>query len=157
MSNDTDVFEVKLSGPIMVATKEDGLIECDTILLKAPSSKNRREASKIKRLCSKAVMAYGGNSQTESTEKKESRDVEITGVEVVNMLAGSAIDDDDLLERLYELFIILLVNGCGEVAGQRMTGGLVDKISYEDLEKVFGEYVKYFLLKSLLTSKSGEE
>lgn len=148
----TKEYEVELSTPISVAI-EGQAVEAKMVLLRSPSAKNRNAASKIKRLCTQAITSLAKESDGEN--KKDATDEETTSSDVINALAASTGTSDDMFEQLFTLFHRLLTNGCGEVEGYKFTGAMFDELDYEDLENLFGEYVKNFLLSSLLMKKDG--
>lgn len=157
MSNGTVEFEVELFNPITISSG-GATIDALKVLLRAPASRNRREASRIKRICNQAVMSYQSSGGEKEPGKSEgSKDEEITANEIINMLAGASHGDENMLEVLYDLFGALLVAGCGLIEGEKFTKDLYGDLSYEDVENLFGEYVKHFLLASLFKTKSGKK
>lgn len=144
-------FEVVISDPIKIHHK--GIeVEVDTILLKAPSAKNRKEAFNMKQLFSRAIMSQQKNNseliqaQQEQTPNNDAQD-ELKGKDIMMMLMSSDID----FNLFNDQFQKLLANGCGKANGEDINTTIYEKLSLEDAELILMEYLEHFLVKSLLS------
>jgi hypothetical protein len=148
-------IEVKLDAPISVAVKGQSK-ECDIVLMTAPSSKNRRDAGRLKRICSKTMMSLA--SQNKAGEKAEEQESEgLKWDDVIAMLSTASDAPDDLFDGIYDSFLGLLSNGCGSVEGVAINETIFDKFSLDDVEHLLGEYVVNFLLGFLDQKKNGKK
>lgn len=157
-------LDFELPEPIEIANTKTGLMEKTSVVnLRAPSRKNAIEASRIKNLCTSAMMkASGGLSEDEKAririeqEKKSSQGIEeetLDGNGILTMLyaAGETIDFDNL----FKMFERLLCNGCGYILDQPITSGVLELLSFEDYEDLLGEFIANFLMRSRQRNTSG--
>ena len=156
-------IEVTLKDPINIAVKGEHQ-ECDTVLLIAPASKHRAQASRIKNFCAyhvdkhleaKRAQLDSGRLEAAAERKAEaeSEGDDSGGFEASTLMAILAlveVDDENAFETLYNLFQKMLEKGCGSINGTEITKHVFDKFSFQDLENLFGEYVVSFLLDSLM-------
>lgn len=125
--------------------------EVDQITIVAPSAKNRKHAFELKQSFARAMMAQ----QEKATEAQKaaaakqtqnSDDSDISSSEIVMMMLAS----DENFDRFNETFKSLLLAGCAKVGEDKMTAFHYDQLSIDDAENILGEYLKHFLLASLL-------
>ena len=147
-------FEVELDTPVNVAVAGQKQ-ECEKVLLRAPSSVNRKEVSRIKRTWTRAMDEVAqrnkANAESKPAEKDDSAksdDAQITHSEVIDLISATG-DDDDRLNKCYDAFEQLLFDGCGSIEGEAITKTIFNRFAYDDLEKLFGEFVMSFLFPSL--------
>jgi hypothetical protein len=149
-------FEVRLDNPIEVASQGE-LITADTVLLKAPTTRHRREASKIKSACMSAFRKIGESAPEEAKKAKESTDdSKLSAVELMAVMSQCD-EDGTLMAPLFDAFRDMLLQGCGTISGEKITIKLFDDMALDDMENLFGEYVINFLLSSLLNSKHNRD
>ncbi len=134
-----------------------GQEEATFVKLLAPTSRNSREGG--------ALFQAFGRAQTELAERRavttaatskaqeESDAEDITGEDVILMLAASSsVEYPDVLDVARKLFS----SGVALVDGEtKLTGGLMDRMSLVDFERMLGEYLVNFTLASLLSKTKG--
>jgi len=148
-------IEFELRDPIDAHIRGEAR-ECRVVVLTAPASKHRAQVARIKNFCAyhvdkhitakarpQAEAPKGGKSESEDDNK-------FTGETLSTILALAEIEDDKAMETVYNLFQKLITDGCGSVDGETMNAHLFDKMSFGDMERMFGEYVVTFLLDSLV-------
>lgn len=144
-------LDLDLMDPITTHSKgQEAEVEQITIL--APSAKNRKQAFELKQSFARAMMAQQNNlseSQKETAAKqadKSDNDDDISSSEIVMMMLAS----DENFDRFNETFKSLLLAGCAKIGDDKMTQFHYDQLSIDDAENILGEYLKHFLLASLL-------
>lgn len=146
--------EVKLENPITVHSQGQ-IEECDTVLLIAPSTRHRKDASMIKSMCSAMIVEAGKKSKDDESETPKDKPEEKLTPQMFMMIMSSHDATGQKLSELYDAFKNMLMNGCGSVCNEKITVAIFDQLAFEDLETLFGEYCLSFLLHSLLNSKNG--
>ena len=126
-----------------------GMREAEFITLKSPTISNLSSVARLKQGFMKAVTA---NNQTvkESKKSQEASLDDLTGEAIMTMLSMSDIDYAGYLETAKFVFThsdISLIDG--EI---KFTKDLANRLSYDDLEAMTGEYLKNFILTSVLKS-----
>jgi hypothetical protein len=157
MTRQTEI-EVKLLDPIKIGVGGSQQ-EVDVITLVAPSSKNRKAAGRLKRLCGstlKAEIDKASQDGAKAKAKEDDNDEPIKWRDMINLLSMATDADEDLFDKLYQSLQVLFENGCAHAKGEKITSYIFDLFSFDDLERMLGEYVANFLLKSL-NQKDGEE
>jgi len=149
-------IEIELNDPIEAHIRGEAQV-CKVVVLTAPASKHRSQVARIKNFCAYHVDRHitartkpdtGGGEKPVKAPAED--DDGFTGETLMTILALADIEDKDAMETVYNLFQKIIVDGCGSVEGVTMNAHLFDKLSFEDLERMFGEYVVTFLLSSLV-------
>lgn len=142
-------FNFKLHKPVEIAKKGDVelVFELD---VRAPTGANRAQLIRIKQGFLKALM-----QQTSKTSGKAgAEDANDSGNPFDNMDGGQVMmlfymSDVDL-PALEEEFKKLLSQGGAFADGVQLTPYHLDKIEFEDFERLMGEYIKVFIAPSLI-------
>jgi hypothetical protein len=144
-------FEVTLEDAIEVHVKGQP-VEGTTVLLIAPSAKNRKEAFNMKQIFTRAITSMQKNASQEELSSAKARKAEATddkgpsGEEILMMILAS----DQDFDMFNEQFRKLLCHGCATICGEPLNDHLYGKLSLDDAEKILAEYLEHFLMKSLL-------
>lgn len=115
------------------------------VRLKAPTSRHRKECAFLKQAFYRAL---GDAADGEAAADQQKKKAEITGQDVMDLISMSkAVALEDVLEGARKLFTtgVALVDG-----EEKLTGPLADEMSMDDLEKMTGEYLAFFTLRSSL-------
>lgn len=135
-------FDFNLSGPINYhaeGTSEEG----HSLTLAAPSVKARKKSAKLKQGVMRAVSSLQGNADTQSDKKGKE---DIKGEEILALIQMSDIDYGEYIDT----FIDLLCKGVCKIEDKvEITSNIAEDISFEDMEKLMGEYLVNFILGSL--------
>lgn len=146
MSEETE-FNHTLIRPFRYAFKGEH-VEAQFIRLHAPTSRNRKECSLLKQAFFRAIKdapdAPNGRAQAD--------DQKVEGDDVMMLISMSQnVDLDAVLEAARKLF----TSGVAQVDGEeKLTAHLIDQMSLEDLEKMVGDYLAFFTLRSALQKLS---
>lgn len=120
----------------------------EEITLKAPKTRQRKTVGKLKQYFFRALP----KDQTDDDEKKQDQpqdEVEIKGDEIIFLIAQSDVDYTDFIEQGRKL----MLSGTAEVApGVPLTDVLIDRMSIDDVDRMIGEYVATFIVRSALKS-----
>lgn len=141
--------EMELGTPIEVSVK--GQSESHgTVVLTEPSSRNRMEIAKIKRIWSLAIEdVQSRNTGTEEkVQKDDSDDSKVTHKEIISLICGTG-EDDDALGKVFDAIEKIFSTGCAQLGGVTINSHLFQKLSYDDLEMLTGEYILSFLYPSM--------
>lgn len=130
----------------------------ENVTLTAPSSRNRKEAANLKKICMSAIVGQAQSltdeqkkeAQKEADKKKDSK---MSPSDMMSMLASANAD----IDSLFDSFKALLINGCGHILSAPFTDDLFDDLSYADLENLCGSYLNDFLLQSLNQEGNGKK
>lgn len=122
--------------------------------LTAPSVRHRKKAAKLKQ----GLMRSLGDTQQASNESDVKASVDAikeggnTSYEakahelLVVLQMSSSVKYEDYLE----IFVDLLTEGICKMDGKEpMTKDIINKISFEDIEKILGEYLENFIVGSI--------
>jgi len=148
-------IEVSLNDPIEAHIRGEAQ-ECEVVVLTAPASKHRSQVARIKNFCAYHVdkhitaRATPDDKGGKPAPAKGGDDEKFTGETLMTILALAQIEDENAMETVYNLFQKIIVDGCGSVHGETLNAHLFDKLSFDDMERMFGEYVVTFLLNSLV-------
>jgi hypothetical protein len=157
MAKELTVIEIDLLNPIEVDV--DGMDQlAKQVELTAPSATHAGQASIIKNFCGRImdqqIEKNKNRKQPEESGKKKGakskKEERFSGETMIQILTMSILEEPEQLEKMYNLFRIMLCNGCGKVDGQDFTKYLFEQLSFKDMENLFGEYVVNFLLDSLV-------
>lgn len=144
-------IDFELEDPILHHKKGESS-EITSILIKSPTAKQRKDAFALKQMFTRAMMKQQDNLSAEQIkaaterQKTEQKDVEIEPKEIVMMMLASS----ENFETFNETFKSLLVSGAAEIDGEKFTQFHYDQLSLDDAERLLGEYLKVFLVSSLL-------
>jgi hypothetical protein len=91
--------------------------------------------------------------QERNATKIESAEVsddtpDITGEDLMAAVAISS----EPLEKILEVGFKLLCSGVGKIAGVKFNSTLMQQVSVDELERMVGEYAKFFILRRFLTN-----
>ena len=167
-------LEVKFLDPFEMAVS--GIQkEVTSILLKAPSYRNRKDAGQLQRIVSRAMedtsmrvaarmaqmnpkaldaLKDAGEEYAKEKASAPSGEEDIA-IQIIGALDTCDDKDDTILDRAFNAFQRLLESGCGSIEGQPMKDGVWEAMSYDDLRKVMGEYCATFLSISRIQKKGG--
>lgn len=143
-------FDVTLEEPIELHKGGD-VTEALTVLIKSPSAKHRNHAHALKQMFTRAMMKQQdslSDEQKKAAEKRaeKTKDEDISAQEIVMMMLAS----DEDFNLFNDTFRKLVTSGCAELEGENFTTFHYDQLSLDDSEKLLGEYMKHFLVASLL-------
>ena len=139
---ENDEFRFTLSKPFTYAMKGDEL-EATYITLTAPTSKNLKECSFLKQSFFRAMsdLPDAKGDQDASKDTIEGDDVMV----MISMSKSVALEEVLVVSRK------LFSSGVAFVEGEvPLTGSLLNGMTMEDLEKMTGEYMVFFTLRSSL-------
>lgn len=166
-------IEVELLDEIEFHNK-GGVDTADKVLLRAPSSKNRKDASKILRIWraadfkrTRAIVASMSEEQRKASDERNAKQDDTvndgeeenhTGEELsdefMSIIEGHSSDEE--IELMYASFLSILKNGCGFVNEVPITGGIWEQFSFEDERFLCGVYAMDFLSQSKERKKGGK-
>lgn len=143
-------FDVTLEEPIVTHIGGEETEVC-SILIKSPSTKQRKHAFTLKQEFMRAMMqqqeSLSDEAKKAAEEKaKKEKDADISSQEIIFMVMASDVDFD----KFNETFRHLITSGCAEISGDKFTTFHYDQLSLDDAENILGEYMKHFLVASLL-------
>lgn len=144
---DSTEYSYKLKSPFTYHSK-GGQLEAASILLKAPTSKSRSEVMHIKQ----GFMRAAAETQEGKGERKDKKDMneEVDPQDLLILFMSSKTQDVNIY---FDTFERLLIKDGGLVDGvEPLTSFILEKLSVEDLENMFGLYLKFFLVASFLKS-----
>ncbi len=135
-------LDFPLTSPIHYSNKGE-LVEATFVRLTAPTSKNLKECSFLKQAFFRAMRDLPDTKGDTDPSKDD-----IEGDDVMVMISMSNnVGLDEVLMVARRLFSSGVAQADGEVS---LTGPTVDGMSMEDLEKMTGEYLVFFTLRSSL-------
>lgn len=156
-------IEVKLNDPVNVAVGGQ-MSEIDIVTIAAPSNRQRKSAIKVKQLYSRAkasnidrlvsrmtpeqLKAGEEARKDRQDEDSEEKTEKVTAKSVVDSIASSDIDMEEVMESLETLLCGLGTDGkggCCTIGGVGLKRDLFADFSLEDSENLLGEYVSNFL------------
>ncbi len=150
MSND---ITVELTRAIKFTPDGSGeLADGDFVILREPTAAPRelKICSFLKQQFFIMSMEVARNGKEEKDDVVESTDKKtvIAGTEIIYGMYGcQSIDMTKVLEKAKELFKIV-----GKIAGAKLlTDHMLNSMYPEDLEKLLGEYMVNFILRSILS------
>jgi len=143
-----DELKYKLKNPIKFQHKGSNNVEGTFILMKAPGFNTRHQAFTIKQFLMKAIKSLQTDTKLNpdaSDSSSEANNDKITGEDIVNLFYTSDVDFREAMSAFEKLMVcgVCLING-----EESFSIPLLEKLSLEDLESSFGEYVAYFLAPS---------
>jgi hypothetical protein len=159
MAKNLKQIEVKLNDPLTIGVNGTQS-ECDTVLLTGPSSKQRKAASRLKRLIVSTMTSESRNSgEKPKVDDKPEESTKIDWDDIVNLLSASTSDDEELVDKAYKYLLKLIgeEGGGGSISGMPITDDIFDRFSFDDVERLLGEYVANFLMSSLTQKKAGKK
>lgn len=116
-----------------------------SIKLIGPAPKHRRECQHIKSGFMELAQRQAERPKTDQTKDKEEDELTSKDYYRMFLMAGDAINN---YMRSFEK---ILISGGGIVDGKEpITKNIVENISVEDFENLFGRYLKDFLISSLM-------
>lgn len=124
-------------------------VTAEFVILKAPTSRHSKECAVLRQAFYVASLQYaervGGGVEK---EVKEAEGADLSPSEVLDFI--SACPDVDL-GKVFEVSKKLFVSGLALLDGEeRVTTGLMDKLSQADFEAMVGKYLRNFTLASSL-------
>ncbi len=152
MTERKDSFEFELSEPLKYhhsGNEETG----NLLVLKAPSLKQNGRRIKLQQTFFQAVQSMRSkNPHLAEQEDEDQQDKEITGPEVLAMLLAS---DADMVS-FHEEFEKLMCSGtiCMIEDQEKMTKVIWEKLHYDDVDALLGEYMANFIVASVLKTLS---
>lgn len=138
-----DEFEFELSTKIKFQSPA-GEEESNILLLKSPLAKHERTLTKLQQKFVKAIIDAGRkNASNQSSKKTEQKTPSAT--EVIIVLQQSDLDYYDFKEDFYSM----ILNGlCFIGDGIKVTKDLLSNVSFDDKDKLLGEYFANFMMPS---------
>jgi hypothetical protein len=123
--------------------------------LRAPTSRNRRECALLKQSFYVALKEQQTSISDDEREKAKDRlndasdeDLSLDGDEILAIMSMAGGIE---LDKVIDLAVKLFTNGAAFVdARVKVNQQHIDRLSYDDLESMTGEYLKVFLLRSAL-------
>lgn len=134
-------IEYILSEPIKYHHKGQEL-ETDKLILYSPSANQRKNAFKLAQLLSRALKSCMSLADMNKNRESINDDTEMDANAIVNLILMSDIE----IEEFINIFEMLLLNGIAKLDGQEnLTKTLIDRLSFDDLKNLLGEYIANFL------------
>lgn len=156
--NEQNAVDFKLETPMDIAVKGD-YKSCDTITLFAPAGAHRSSLIIMKSFIGPMFKKMGESATEEQKElarKKAAEDKKkgvpekvMTGHDLSINAALMDIDPEKMEKALNAFCFAVTKGGRGKMDGEDVTMTMLEKVSYDDLEKMFYQYCVSFLLKSL--------
>ncbi len=149
-TDEVEVDEVKTEFRFVLTSafqysKEGEQVNAKFIRLQAPTSKCMRECAALKQAFFRAMSDQADGAKTGKVDV----DVEIESEDVLAMISMSkTVDLPDLLDTAKELFLmpdIALIDG-----EHKFKNTLAERMSIDDFQNMFGEYMVNFILASSL-------
>ena len=142
-------FDFTLSEPIKYQ-KDGANTEASMLELTSPAVNNRKKVARMKQGFMRVIGELPESAKLEakeSADKKEDDEKEKTNPrEILSLLQMGSIDYADYVD----IFVSLLTSGICKVEGETpITAHMLDKVSFEDIEKLMGEYFVNFILTSM--------
>lgn len=119
-------------------------VEAESIIIKAPSSKIFKYVSRLDKELSKSLMNATKENFSEEEKEKDSSVDETNGDQFIFMLMATGLD----LEKCIDNFKWVLKLSAFVNENKTVTDSMIDKISYNDMKSLLGEYIKSFLFIS---------
>ena len=136
-------FDFTLSEPIDYQAKGENT-KASLLELSAPAVNNRKKVAKLKQGFMRVINGLK-NPDAKGAEGKKSNE-KVKPEEILALIQMGAIEYDEYMD----IFVSLLVSGICKVEGEvDITQHMVDKISFEDMERLMGEYLINFIIGSL--------
>lgn len=134
-------FDFTLSEPVDYQTGGENT-KASMLELTAPSVNNRKRVAKLKQGFMRVI-----NDLPETAKKEEKKDNEkVKPEEILTLIQMGSIEYDEYID----IFVNLLTSGVCKIEGEvAMTQLIAEKISFEDMERLMGEYLVNFILVSL--------
>ncbi len=123
-------------------------VEATKMALHAPTMRHIQYASKIKQSILRSCMDAAKGRDNEEDTKNDSK---ITGATLLFVLQSSNCD----IEEVFADFKKLITSGLATMddSNVELSGVMYDKLSLEQCEFIFGEYVENFLMGSLMKNQ----
>jgi hypothetical protein len=124
-------------------------ITCEKIFLSAPAYNGRLFCQRVKKLYFEAVKKLeskaSSESDTEPSKTSETEtDTEISGSDFIGMMYMSGID----IEKFMEEFEGLICSGvCRLDEKTTVSKTILSKMTFQDIEGLYGEYMVHFLVQ----------
>lgn len=147
-------FEFNLTTPIEFHATDGGSIKKGTFLLvRAPSTKQLREVSKIRQALCKVLVDTSKEQGRKSSEESKNvmKDEDSAAAGMLVLLSASDCDMYELLECFRR---ILLSDSCIVDNEAKLTDSLFEQMSEADFSALFGRYVYNFFMLSLMRKLS---
>ena len=136
-------FDFILSDPIKYQAKGENT-EASLLELSAPAVNNRKKVAKLKQGFMRVINGLQ-NPDAKAAEGKKGNE-KIKPEEIMALIQMGIIEYDEYID----IFVSLLISGVCKVDGEvDITQHMVNKISFEDMEKLMGEYLINFIVGSL--------
>ena len=132
-------FAYELKTPISYHAGSDNK-EAESVILSAPSNKQRRPAARLKQFFFQAIKDLKAEDQAANDDGKKPK-----GSDIVALLMMSDVDAN----AVHDAFKDIATSGCAMLDGAvSINDSLYEKMSFEDTEEMLGEYLVNFLIPS---------
>jgi len=141
-------FDFILNVPIKYAL-DGNETQAQLLALKAPSNKSRKYAAKLKQGFYKSIVALKDTfTESDTSSNKKEENDKFDGEQVVQMLMmAGVVDFEDYLDNFKKL---ITNHGICRIDDKMpLNDHLFDEISYDDSERLLGDYLSTFLVSSL--------
>lgn len=139
-------FEYTLKQPFDYAHKGEQYT-ASMLLCKCPTSKQIDKCARLKQAFYRAAAESAESAQDRQQSDRATRDSDISAQEVLDAICQSNVDFSEVMS----IGISLISSGIVLIDGQeKLTRGLIDKMSLDDIESVLGEYYVNFIIASAL-------
>jgi len=148
MSSPKKEFEFILQEDLQYADGTGGFAKAKKMLLRAPSTKQKKYSIKLRQGFMQAVKSNVDTfSKSKNTAKTSSSHEEMKGEEILGLMLMSDVD----MVGFCDTFKDLLIDGCCLVDGKIvLTLSLYEGLSDEETSRLMGEYIANFLIPSLM-------
>lgn len=153
-------MEYKLKTPIKISTKSGDIVESDEIVIKIKGEEGGRSLKKLHSAFMKQVKSL---TDTYSREDKK----EILSKDEEDKEDKKPITAEDWMvqvrhftnsEQIYDE-VMNIVKKFGWIAGHRLNRLYIDSIYYDDIDGIYEEVLKFFLITKLIAelNQNGEK
>lgn len=137
-------FEFILDTPIS-HHKSGDTEDCSTLILRAPSYKNRKVTIRLKQGFMRALKSLEGSDNSQAKKNKQDDVNPFTAEAIIAALFMSDVDLNDILDD----FETLLIHGCCFIPPEtQLAKHHYSQISPDDVTRLLGEYIENFLIPS---------
>ena len=138
-------FDFSLSESIVYHSGNSAECTCDTLVLKAPSNKDRKRIFKVQQMFLQATKSMMRMSEDHvNTPDPSDANADLDASMIVSVIMMSSVDFGDFADAVCNL----LYKNCYLDDDTKLNETLFDKISLDDAQRLVGEYVANFLLPS---------
>ena len=150
-------LEYRLAQPIEYSDQGE-MVPGEVLVLTAPKGNQRKEITTLKQTFFRAISSNTNSASTEQIEeaknkretKEEVEEIEINSDEVLLVVMQSS---DVEYADFIEIGRKVITGGVCKIDGVKTVNAvIIDRLPVEELEKLIGSYVAFFIVSSAMTS-----